>query len=115
MTGQPGAAGRPAPAPAPSPETADAVAAAVLAVPGVVRLHGGAFGEAATYFRGRTVQGVQARPGSTTVHVVLAWAAPAQETAALVRAAVTAITHGPVDVVVADIADPVDATHRRVT
>ncbi|MFM6850033.1 MAG: hypothetical protein ACKOVB_13130 [Terrabacter sp.] len=87
-------------------ETADAVKAAVLAVPGVVGLHGGAFGEVATYFPGRTVQGVRVRPESTAVHLVLAWNAPAQATAALVREAVTSITRTPVDIVVADVAEP---------
>ena len=91
---------------APPTETADAVRTAVLAVPGVVGLHGGAFGEVATYFPGRTVEGVRVRPEGTAVHLVLAWNAPAQATAALVREAVMSITHTPVDIVVADVAEP---------
>ncbi|MGN6523304.1 MAG: hypothetical protein ACTHMZ_08920, partial [Actinomycetes bacterium] len=70
---------------------ADAVAAAVLLVPGVAGLHPGAFGEAATHLPGRTVRGVQLRSGSTTVHVVLEWGAPAQTTAERVREAVAGL------------------------
>ena len=137
MTGEPGAADRPVPtettptdatpgtSPGTSPgteptdpgsiDTAYAVAAAVRAVPGVVGLHGGAFGQAATYYPGRTVSGVQLRPEVTTVHLVLAWGVPVPATAALVRDAVSRVTHGPVDVVVEDVADPVGAMDRRVT
>lgn len=105
MTGQPGEGAAPPPT-----EISDVVQAAVLGVPGVAGLHGGAFGEAATYLPGRTVKGVQLRPGSAVVHVILAWGAPVQETADKVRAAVTAITHTPVDVVVEDVADPLGRT-----
>ncbi|GAA1982973.1 hypothetical protein GCM10009817_25410 [Terrabacter lapilli] len=134
MTGEPGAAGRPAPTdttptdttPTATPpgtvptdpgsiDTAYAVAAAVRAVPGVVGLHSGAFGQAATYYPGRTVSGVQLRPEVTTVHLVLAWGVPVPATAALVREAVFTVTHGPVDVVVEDVTDPVGAMDRRVT
>jgi hypothetical protein len=101
VTGDPDVPGEPA-----APETADAVRAAVLGVPGVAGLHGGAFGEVATHYPGRSVPGVQVRPQSTTVHVVLDWGVPAQATATLVRAAVTGITHTPVDVVVADVTAP---------
>ncbi len=90
-------------------EIADAVRVAVLGVPGVAGLHGGAFGEAATYFPGRTVKGIQVRPEITTVHVVLAWDALATETSARVRAAARAVTHTPVDVVVEDVAAPAGA------
>lgn len=41
------------------PELAEAVAAAVLAHPGVVRLSGGAFGTVATYLPGRRLLGVR--------------------------------------------------------
>ncbi len=95
-------------------ETADAVRAAVLDLPGVAGLHGGAFGEVATHLRGRTVPGVQVRPDRTAVHVVLEWDVDAREAAALVRAAVAGITHTPVDVVVADITPPAEAPLPRV-
>ncbi|MFD4183444.1 hypothetical protein ACFWPB_20405, partial [Rhodococcus sp. NPDC058514] len=39
-------------------EPADLIADAVLAVPGVAGLHGGMFGEVATYLPGRRVLGV---------------------------------------------------------
>lgn len=110
MTGEPGAGGRHA-----STEMADAVAAAALSVPGVTGLHAGAFGQAATYYPGRTVEGVQLRPESTTVHLVLAWGVPLRATAASVREAVAAVTHGPVHVVVEDLAAPAGTTERRVT
>lgn len=96
-------------------ELADAVQAAVLSVPGVAGLHGGAFGEAATYLPGRIVPGVQLRPGGTTVHVVLAWGVPVMETADRVRAAVTQITRTRVDVVVGDVAAPLAAAIRKGT
>lgn len=94
----------------PPTEVADAVQAAALGVRGVAGMHGGAFGEAATYLPGRTVKGVQLRPGEAIVHVILAWDAPAQKTAERVRAAVTAITHTRVDVVVEDVAAPLGRT-----
>lgn len=110
MTGQPGAGRQ-----LPSAETAEAVRAVVLAVPGVAGLHAGAFGEAATHFAGRSVKGIQLRPDSTTVHVVLGWDAPADETAARVRSAVSAVTHTSVDVVVEDVAFPPGMTDQAQT
>jgi hypothetical protein len=94
----------------PPTEIADTVQAAVLGVPGVAGMHGGAFGEAATYLPGRTVKGVQLRAGEAIVHIILAWEAPAQKTAERVRAVVTAITHTRVDVVVEDVAAPLGRT-----
>lgn len=113
MTGEPGAGGNLAPPESASTEMADAVAAVVLLVPGVAGLHPGAFGEAATHLPGRTVRGVQLRSGSTTVHVVLEWGAQAQTIAERVREAVAALTHGSVDVVVADVATPGETTKAR--
>lgn len=57
-------------------ELADDLAAAVLTVPGVVRLHAGALGEIGTYLPGRRVAGIRLGSGSdgegpTEVHVVL--------------------------------------------
>lgn len=87
-------------------EVADLVRDAVLAVPGVARLHGGAFGEAATYLPGRTVEGVRVRPGSTEVHIVLSWGSPVRGTADAVRAAATAVTGTVIDVTIQDVAAP---------
>ena len=85
---------------------ADAVANAVRAVPGVVGLHTGTFGEVATYLAGRRVDGVQIRPDGCSVHLVLAWGAPVLATADLVRAAVAPLVGIPVDVSVEDVLAP---------
>ena len=85
---------------------ADEVAAAVRAVPGVVGLHTGTFGEVATYLAGRRVDGVQLRPDGCSVHLVLAWGAPVLATADLVRAAVAPLVGVPVDVSVEDVLAP---------
>ena len=89
---------------APDPITpAEAVAAAVLAVPGVVRLHGGRFGELGTYLPGRRVTGVRLDDEGTEVHIVVSDLVPVPETAARVRRAVSAIAPMPVRVHVEDI------------
>ena len=86
---------------------ADAVAAAALAVPGVVALHTGTFGEVATYLAGRRVDGVQLRADSCSVHLVLAWGAPVLATADQVRAAVEPLVGTPVDISIEDVIAPV--------
>ncbi|WP_456844805.1 hypothetical protein [Cellulomonas sp. P5_C6] len=89
---------------APDPLTpAEAVAAAVLAVPGVVRLHGGRFGELGTYLPGRRVTGVRIDDEGTEVHVVVSDLVPVPDTAARVQRAVSAIAPRPVRVHVEDI------------
>jgi hypothetical protein len=89
---------------APDPLTpAEAVAAAVLAVPGVVRLHGGRFGELGTYLPGRRVTGVRIDDEGTEVHVVVSDLTPVPQTAARVQRAVSAIAPMPVRVHVEDI------------
>ncbi len=82
---------------------ADSVAAAALSVPGVTRLHTGSFGEVATYLPGRRVEGVRLRPGSTEVHLVLRPGVDLLRTAEMVRAVVTAVVGGTVDVYVEDL------------
>ncbi|MDG3013666.1 hypothetical protein NVS88_03735 [Corynebacteriales bacterium D3-21] len=84
-------------------EQADRIAAAVSAVPGVVALHGGMFGEVGTYLPGRRVPGVRLGLGFTEIHVSISFEAPVRETANRVRAAVAAIVPGPVDVTVEDV------------
>lgn len=91
-------------------EPADRVAAAVLAVPGVARLHSGMFGEVATYLPGRRVQGVQIRRDSAQVHVVCDWGADIPATADAVRSVVQLIVGTPVDVTVQDLAERVGGT-----
>jgi len=82
---------------------AEAVAVAVLAVPGVVRLHGGRFGELGTYLPGRRVTGVRIDDEGTEVHVVVSDLVPVPDTAARIRRAVSAIAPMPVRVHVEDI------------
>ncbi|GEK22025.1 Asp23/Gls24 family envelope stress response protein [Cellulomonas xylanilytica] len=90
--------------PDPEPRTpAEIVAAAVLGVPGVVRLHGGRFGELGTYLPGRRVTGVRIDDDGTEVHVVVDDLAPVPETAARVQRAVSAVAPMPVRVHVEDI------------
>lgn len=92
------------PSTAQSPEQlADRVAAAVSRVPGVVGLHGGAFGEAATYLPGRRVAGVRLTDAVAEVHITVVYGTPVDETAEKVRAAVTPLVTTPVDVRVEDI------------
>lgn len=83
--------------------TADEVAALVLGVPGVVRLHGGAFGEAATYLPGRRVTGVKLGTDLVEVHVVVANGTPIRETARQIHTAVAAVVAAPVHVFVEDV------------
>jgi uncharacterized alkaline shock family protein YloU len=115
MTAQPPAAPvppaggttRPVPDDAPAPGTqedlADLVVAAVLAVPGVARLHGGAFGEVATYLPGRAVTGVRLRPEETEVHLVVSTVRPVPAVARDVREVVRTLVPSPVRVFVEDV------------
>ncbi len=88
----------------PPPESvAEVVAAVVLAVPGVVRLHGGPFGGLGTYLPGRRVTGVRIDDGGTEVHVVVAATQPVAVTASRIQRAVSAVAPMPVRVHVDDI------------
>jgi len=82
---------------------AEEVEAVVLAVPGVVRLHGGRFGGLGTYLAGRRVTGVRIDEDGTEVHVVVSGIEPAPVTAGRVQRAVSAIAPMPVHVHVEDI------------
>jgi uncharacterized alkaline shock family protein YloU len=88
---------------------AERVVAAVTAVPGVVAMHPGRFGEVATHLPGRRVVGVQLRADLVEVHVMLAWEADLLRTADAVRAAAVAAAGRPVDVVVQDVLGPHDS------
>ena len=98
--------------PAPSgQEVAEAVAQLALAVPGVERLHPGAFGEVGTYLPGRRVPGIRLRPDSVEVHVVVQRAlldrrVPLPQVAERIHRAVGALTGGPVHVFIDDLAEP---------
>ncbi len=89
-------------------ELADQVAAAVLAVRGVTDLHGGMFGETATYLPGRRVLGVRLTENVTDIHLSLAYGAPVFATAQQVRTAVAALVPGPVNVTVEDVVPHTD-------
>ncbi len=90
-------------------ELADRVAAAVLTVRGVTGLHGGMFGETATYLPGRRVPGVRLTENVTDIHLTLAYGAPVFTTAQQVRTAVAALVPGPVNVTVEDVTSSTDA------
>jgi len=90
-------------------ELADLVAAAVLTVPGVISLHGGLFGETATYLPGRRVPGVRLTEDVTDIHLSVVYGAPVFATAQQVRTAVAALVTGPVNVTVEDVTPATDA------
>jgi uncharacterized alkaline shock family protein YloU len=84
-------------------ELVDVIAAAVTAVDGVANLHGGMFGEAATYLPGRRVAGIRLDQHGTEVHVSLLFGYPLRPTAEAVRNAVAPLVSGPVHVTVEDV------------
>jgi hypothetical protein len=85
----------------------DAVAAAVRDCGGVSGLHGGRYGEVATYLPGRTVPGVVVGGGRVRVQVRSRWGVEAPLLAAQITTALAPLTgHHPVDVLIADIDDP---------
>jgi hypothetical protein len=84
-------------------ELVDRIAAAVTVVAGVAHLHGGMFGEAATYLPGRRVAGIRLGEDGTDVHVSLLFGYPLRPTAEAVRDAVAALVSGPVHVTVEDV------------
>ncbi len=88
----------------PVPTTADDIAALVLAVPDVTRLHAGRFGEVATYLPGRRITGVKLGDDLIEVHVVVAGRVPVRVTAQLIHAAVATVVATPVHVFVEDVA-----------
>jgi hypothetical protein len=88
----------------PVPTTVDDIAALVLAVPDVVRLHAGRFGEVATYLPGRRVTGIKVGDDTVEVHVVVAARTPIRQTAQLIHAAVATLVATPVHVYVEDVA-----------
>lgn len=85
------------------PDISEVIAAAVIATPGVAGLHGGMFGEAATYLPGRRVSGIRITESGTEVHVSLIAGSPVRETADAVRTAVAPLQPGPVHVTVEDV------------
>ncbi len=84
---------------------ADLIAARVLGVPGVAGLHGGEFGEVATYLPGRRVLGVRLTDPGCAVHIVVAYPNNVVDVADAVHHAVAPLIAGPVTVTVEDVAD----------
>ncbi len=88
----------------------DLMAAAVQACPSVAGLHGGQFGEVATYLPGRRVLGVRITDTAVDVHVTGWFPATMLQIAAQIRAAVTPWAGGlPVDVTIEDMLVPGEA------
>jgi len=90
--------------------TADQIAAAVLAVPGVAGLHGGLFGEVATYLPGRRIAGIRLSEDRGEVHIIAHLNGSVLETAEQAQRAASAIAGYPIDVVVDDLASDDDPT-----
>ncbi len=109
-------AGPQAPAPpsaAPEdPPLADRVAQAVESTPGVAGLHGGRFGEVATYLPGRRIAGIRLGDTAAQVHVVIDYGTKVPDVAAAVRDAVAPLVDTPVDVTVEDVAAPAATSQR---
>ena len=84
-------------------ELAEQVAGAVLAVSGVAGLHGGAFGEIATYLPGRRVDGIRIGPDLCVVHIVARYPCDLRAVAATVHARVAAMVSVPVQVTIEDL------------
>ena len=92
-------------------DISERIVAAVLATPGVAAMHGGAFGEVATYLPGHRVAGIRTNPdGVTEVHVTLRYGTPVRDTAARVRDAAAAVVGGVVDVTVEDVVTEASAS-----
>ncbi len=88
---------------------ADQIARLALACPGVVRLSGGSFGEAATHLVGRSVRGVRLSPEVVALHVVGRLDTPVDRVAAELRTALRDVLGGRrLDVVLEDVVDPAD-------
>lgn len=91
------------PTPATAPPTAREVADAVTAVEGVTGLHGGTFGEVATYLPGGRVAGVVLGDEGADIHIVVDAAHDLRGVAARVHDAVTELTGRTATVTIEDI------------
>lgn len=91
----------------------DALAAAVLAVPGVSGLSGGALGDIASYLPGRQVSGIRVRPDGITVAIVAEYGRSLPQLSTDIRSAVARLSHGrPCNVLVEDVVAPRDESDR---
>lgn len=96
-----------------SADDAERIAAVVTDVAGVAALHGGMFGEVATYLPGRRVSGIRISDDRVDVHVSLAQNAPVRATATAIQRAVAAITDLPVDVTIEDVVPETTTSGRQ--
>lgn len=78
----------------------------VLEVPGVVSLHGGAFGEAGTYLPGKRLPGLRLDGDDVRIHIVLEFGYDVAATASQIRLALARKVPGEVHVVVEDVVEP---------
>lgn len=86
-----------------SGELADAVAATTLTVAGVADLHGGEFGEIATYLPGRKIVGVRLDADGCDIHISAEYPSDVNGVALGVQAAVQPLVQVPVSVTVEDV------------
>ncbi|TCN54038.1 hypothetical protein EV641_10559 [Rhodococcus sp. SMB37] len=85
----------------------DDVASTVLSISGIAGLHGGEFGEIATYLPGRRVAGIRlGGPAGCEIHVIALYPADLPALGEAVRRYVEPIVDGPVRVVFQDIRHP---------
>ncbi|GAA1881670.1 hypothetical protein [Lapillicoccus jejuensis] len=101
--------------PAGEPELADRLADLTRAVPGVADLHGGVFGEVATYLPGRKVAGVRVEDDHVEIHVSVLYDEPVRATAEAVAARLEPVAGRPVHVTVDDVVLPGDVAHDTVS
>jgi hypothetical protein len=87
----------------PAAGLAERVADAVLAVPEVAGLHGGVFGEIATYLPGRRIEGIRISSDLCAVHIVARYPADLPAVAEAVRAQVAPLVVMPVQVTIEDL------------
>ncbi|MDA3649525.1 hypothetical protein LZ318_07740 [Saccharopolyspora indica] len=91
----------------PEQVSASQLADRALAHPAVARLHGGQYGEIATYQPGQRITGVRVGERAVEVAVVLRLDRPLPEVLAELRGELAAIAGGvPVDITVADVVVP---------
>jgi len=87
----------------PTAELAERVAEAALAVPGVAGLHGGVFGEIATYLPGRRIEGIRIGADLCAVHIVARYPADLPAVAGAVHARIAPMVAVPVQVTIEDL------------
>lgn len=91
----------------PQADTAARIAAAVLGVDGVVALHGGQFGEVATYLPGERITGVRIGAAAAEVHIVTVLQPGLVALGEQVRSRAEKLAGVPVTVTIADIVEDV--------